>query len=124
MGATLFIPTKAFSVQVLCDSSGNKMVVPTTVHRCLDTSSGLYISYEVYGAWTLYSPTGSVIETYGATTIQNPNDDLCGLPDTPTAVGYATDGSGNYVSVTDYYHWNYIYDPNGNIIDGFVACPS
>ena len=125
IGALLLLPAKGFTAQVTCDSYGNKMIVPYTVRRCLDQDNGLYISYTEYGPWTLYSPTGSVIEQYDAITVQNQNDDICGLPDTPSTIGYAADGSGNYVSVTDYLQWKYVYDSNGNVLYGpFGACPS
>jgi hypothetical protein len=100
------------------------MVIPTINLFCTDPANGLHVNYGRQGPWELYSPTGTLITTFYGFTIQNLDADICGPPDTPNVTAYATDGSGDYVTVTDYISWEYVYDSNGNVAYGpFGPCP-
>jgi RHS repeat-associated protein len=70
----------------------------------------------IYFSWT--DPSGAVHQFPGYT--QQPMSGVCigGVnppPNTPTLTGYAADGSGYYISVTNYTSVT-IFDPNGNAV--------
>jgi hypothetical protein len=125
-GTTSFAQNNFF-----CDASGNEAVLPEYSPRCLDRSNGLWVTYYLFGPISLYNSSGTLVKSFGFQTVQNTDwQTTCGPADAPNAIGYANDGSGQYVNVTNYHRWPdtdgnyYIYNADGTVSDTFKDNPS
>jgi hypothetical protein len=73
-------------------------------------------TYARYSPWYYVAPDGTR-RTFPVTTIEPLYPGHCGGSGTPTAAGYANDGSGFYISITNYTTAT-VYAPDGTILGG------
>jgi len=73
-------------------------------------------TYARYSPWYYVAPDGTQ-HTFPVTTLMPFYPGHCGNSGTPTAAGYANDGSGFYISITNYTA-AIVYAPDGTILAG------
>jgi hypothetical protein len=125
----LFTAVASAQIQI-CDPSGNKMVAPSHVFVCPVTYNGqnLLHPYTSTGFWYLYSPTGTLLKYFDAYTINNNESSQngeCGPANMPDSTGYASDGSAQYIVITNYADMkgDVVYNANGSVAYGpFSGC--
>ena len=72
-------------------------------------------TYARYSPWFYVAPDGTQ-HTFPVTTLMPFYPGHCGNSGTPTAAGYANDGSGFYISITNYTN-AVVYAPDGTVLD-------
>jgi hypothetical protein len=70
---------------------------------CTDPSNGLRVGYIVFAPFE-WTTTNGTHHYFNVETVDNSGAQYCGPANSPTASGYATDGSGFYIQVTS---WHY-----------------
>lgn len=101
---------QAACVTIHGSNANGSITIPCTSSICRDPDSGLIVNYTT---WYNFEWTQSGANHYfNVETIDNTGPQYCGPADSPTADGYATDGSGFRIHVQAY-HDAYVYNPAG-----------